>query len=182
MKAKVEVQKLLIDLNAIDQNIRKIDHQKKNHPQLIKITELTARLPSIEASIVENDSQISETKKELSRAEVDVENIAKRVEKDNERLNSGETSAKDLTQIQHEVGTLKSKQKELEEVEISILEKIEDLEHKKSGMQEILSQVKDEISQLNTLIKKDFSKANSEISVFTTERNEIVSKIDKALI
>ena len=55
MKAKVEVQKLLIDLNAIDKNIRKIDHQKKNHPQLMKITELTARLPSIEASIVEND-------------------------------------------------------------------------------------------------------------------------------
>ena len=182
MKAKVEVQKLLIDLNAIDQNIRKIDHQKKNHPQLMKITELTARLPSIEASIVENDSQINETKKELSRAEVDVENIAKRVEKDNERLNSGETSAKDLTQIQHEIGTLKSKQKELEEVEISILERIEDLDHKKSGMQEILTQVKNEISDLNTLIKNDFSKANGDIAVFATERNEVVSKIDKALI
>ena len=49
-------------------------------------------------------------------------------------------------------------------------------------MQEILSQVKDEISQLNTLIKNDFSKANSEISIFTTKRNEVVSKIDKALI
>ena len=182
MKAKVEVQKLLVDLNAIDQNIRKIDHQKKNHPKLMKITELTARLPSIEASIVENDSQINETKKELSRAEVDVENIAKRVEKDNERLNSGETSAKDLTQIQHEIGTLKSKQKELEEVEISILEIIEDLEHKKSGLQEILTQVKDEISQLNTLIKDDFSRANSEIAVFTTNRNEVVSKIDKSLV
>lgn len=182
MKAKVEVQKLLVDLNAIDQNIRKIDHQKKNHPQLMKITELTARLPSIEASIVENDSQISEKKKELSRAEVDVENIAKRVEKDNERLNSGETSAKDLTQIQHEIGTLKSKQKELEEVEISILEIIEDLEHKKSGLQEILTQVKDEIGQLNTLIKDDFSRANSEIAVFITNRNEVVSKIDKSLV
>ena len=107
MKAKVEVQKLLIDLNAIEQNIRKIDHQKKKHPKLMKITELTARLPSIEASIVENDSQISETKKELSRAEVDVENIAKRVAKDNERLNSRETSAKDLTQIQHQIISVK---------------------------------------------------------------------------
>jgi predicted nucleic acid-binding Zn-ribbon protein len=149
---------------------------------LSKITELTARLPSIEASIVENESQINETKKELSRAEVDVENIAKRVKKDNERLNSGETSAKDLTQIQHEIGTLKSKQKELEEVEISILEIIEDLEHKKSGLQEILTQVKDEISQLNTSIKDDFSKANSEIAAFTTNRNEVVSKIDKSLV
>jgi predicted nucleic acid-binding Zn-ribbon protein len=182
MKAKVEVQKLLIGLNTIDQNIRKIEHQKKNHPQLMKITELTARLPSIEASIVENDSQINETKKELSRAEIDVENVAKRVEKDIERLNSGETSARDLTQIQHEIGTLKSKQKELEEVEISILEIIEDLEHKKRVLQEILAQVKYEISQLNTLIKDDFSKANSEIAVFTTNRNEIVSKIDKSLV
>ncbi len=52
----------------------------------MKITELTARVPSIEASIVENDSQITETKKEVSKAEIDVENISKRVQKDKERL------------------------------------------------------------------------------------------------
>ena len=182
MRAANESQKLLIELSSIDQKITRLSNQKQNHPQLRKIAELTARLPSIEASIVENDSRINETKKELARAEVDVENIAKRVEKDNERLNSGETSAKDLTQIQHEIGTLKSKQKDLEEVEISILEILEDLEHKKSGLQEILTQVKDEISQLNTLIKDDFSRANSEIVVFTTNRNEVVSKIDKSLV
>jgi predicted nucleic acid-binding Zn-ribbon protein len=182
MRAAHESQKLLIELSSFDQKVSRLSNQKQNHPQLSKITELTARLPSIEASIVENESQINETKKELSRAEVDVENIAKRVKKDNERLNSGETSAKDLTQIQHEIGTLKSKQKELEEVEISILEIIEDLEHKKSGLQEILTQVKDEISQLNTSIKDDFSKANSEIAAFTTNRNKVVSKIDKSLV
>jgi predicted nucleic acid-binding Zn-ribbon protein len=104
MKAKVESQRLLLDLNSIDQSISKLDYQKKNHPQLMKITELTARVPSIEASIVENDSQITETKKEVSKAEIDVENISKRVQKDKERLSSSETSAKDLTQIQHEIG------------------------------------------------------------------------------
>jgi len=182
MRAAHESQKLLIELSLFDQKISRLSNQKQNHPQLRKITELTARLPSIEASIVENDSQINEKKKELARAEVDVENITKRVKKDNERLNSSETSAKDLTQIQHEIGTLKNKQKELEEVEISILEIIEDLEHKKRGLQEISTQVKDEISQLNTLIKYDFSRANSEIAVFTTNRNEVVSKIDKSLV
>jgi len=65
MKAKVESQRLLLDLNSIDQSIFKLDYQKKNHPQLMKITELTARVPSIEASIVENDSQIPETKTEV---------------------------------------------------------------------------------------------------------------------
>ena len=182
MRAANESQKLLIELSSIDQKITRLSNQKQNHPQLRKIAELTARLPSIEASIVENDSRINETKKELARAEVDVENIAKRVEKDNERLNSGETSAKDLTQIQHEIGTLKNKQKDLEEVEISILEILEDLDHKKSGLQEILIQVNDEINQLNILIKGDFSKANSDIAVFTTNRNKVVAKIDKSLV
>ena len=182
MRAANESQKLLIELSSIDQKITRLSNQKQNHPQLRKIAELTARLPSIEASIVENDSRINETKKELARAEVDVENIAKRVEKDNERLNSGETSAKDLTQIQHEIGTLKSKQKDLEEVEISILEILEDLDHKKSGLQEILIQVNDEINQLNILIKGDFSKANCDIAVFTTNRNKVVAKIDKSLV
>jgi predicted nucleic acid-binding Zn-ribbon protein len=182
MKAKVESQRLLLDLNSIDQSISKLDYQKKNHPQLMKITELTARVPSIEASIVENDSQITETKKEVSKAEIDVENISKRVQKDKERLASSETSAKDLTQLQHEIGTLESKQKELEEVQIEFLEKVEDLEHKKRGLQEILEQVKAEISELNTSIKADFEQANQEIVIFATERQTVVGKIEKELV
>ena len=182
MKAKVESQRLLLDLNSIDQSISKLDYQKKNHPQLMKITELTARVPSIEASIVENDSQIIETKKEVSKAEIDVENISKRVQKDKERLASSETSAKDLTQIQHEIGTLESKQKELEEVQIEFLEKVEDLEHKKRGLQEIVEQVKEEISELNIAIKADFEKANKEIVTFSTERLTVISKVEKDLL
>jgi predicted nucleic acid-binding Zn-ribbon protein len=182
MKAKVESQRLLLDLNSIDQSISKLDYQKKNHPQLMKITELTARVPSIEASIVENDSQIIETKKEVSKAEIDVENISKRVQKDKERLASSETSAKDLTQIQHEIGTLDSKQKELEEVQIEFLEIVEDLEHKKRGLQEIVEQVKAEISELNIAIKADFEKANKEIATFSTERQTVISKVEKDLL
>ena len=182
MKARIESQRLLIDLNSLDQSISKLNYQKKNHPQLMKITELTARVPSIEASIVENDSQITETKKEVSKAEIDVENISKRVQKDKERLASSETSAKDLTQIQHEIGTLEGKQKELEEVQIEFLEKVEDLEHKKRGLQEILEQLKAEISELNTSIKDDFEKANKEIANFARERQIVVGKIENELI
>ena len=134
MRASAESQRLLIDLNAIDQSIMKLEFQKKNHPQLMKITELTARVPSVEASIVENDSLILEIKKDVSKAEIDVENISKRVEKDRQRLSLSETSAKDLTQIQHEIGTLESKLKELEEIELEFLEKVEDLNHKKTGL------------------------------------------------
>lgn len=182
MRAKVESQKLLIDLSAIDQMISKLDYQKKNHPQLMKITELTARVPSIEASIVENDSKLLEIKKEVSKAEIDVENISKRLEKDRERSSSNETSAKDLIQLQHEIGTLEAKMKELEEVEIEFLEKVEDLDHKKLSLKSILMQVEQEISELNTAIKFDFAKANSEIALKVDERNNIISKIDDFLV
>jgi len=87
-----------------------------------------------------------------------------------------------LTQIQHEIGTLESKQKELEEVQIEYLEKVEDLEHKKRGLQDILYQVKSEISELNTLIKTDFEKANKEIATFATERQTVVGKVENQLV
>ena len=182
MKASIESQRLLIDLNSLDQSLSKIDYQKKNHPHLKEITELTARVPSIEASIVENDSQLTEAKKEVSKSEIDVENISKRLQKDKERMSSSQTSAKDLTQIQHEIGTLESKQKELEEVQIEYLEKVEDLEHKKRGLQDILYQVKSEISELNTLIKTDFEKANKEIATFAAERQTVVGKVENQLV
>ena len=182
MRATIESQKLLIDLNSIDQNIAKLDHQKKNHPQLIKITELIARVPSIEASIVENDSLILEIKKDISKAEIDVENITKRINKDRERLSSSQTGAKDLIQIQHEVGTLGNKLRELEEVEIEFLEKLEDLEHKKNGLIDILKQMTSDIENLNTNIKADFDNANKEISVLVQDRNLITSRLEKSLI
>ena len=70
----------------------------------------------------------------------------------------------------------------MEEVQIEFLEKVEDLEHKKRGLQEILEQVKAEISELNIAIKADFEKANKEIATFSTERQIVISKVEKDLL
>ena len=59
---------------------------------------------------------------------------------------------------------------------------MEDLEHKKQGLQEILEQLKAEISELNTSIKADFEKANREIANFATDRQIVVGKIENELI
>ncbi len=182
MRANVEDQRKLLDIDALDQHIATLIFQKKSNPDIATITEMTARSPAIETSIVETDSQILEVKKLVSKAEVDVENITKRLEKDRARLNSDQTSAKELTQLQHEISTLENKEKELEEVELEHMEKLDDLEHKKSGLTDMLNQVKSEISQLNDKIKANFATLDNEIINLTSERNVIAELLPQDLL
>jgi hypothetical protein len=181
MNVASEIQLKLVELASLDQNIKNGEYKKKSHPQLIKITELTLNLPNIEALIVENDSLINETKKELAKAEIDVEHIAKRIENDTQRLNSSATSAKDLVQLDHEIGTLKAKISGLEEVELSVLEKIEDYEFKKKGLEELKNKVKQDIHELDQAIKADFKIFDKDIKESQESKKELVKTFSEEI-
>ncbi|MFM8672705.1 MAG: hypothetical protein ACKODD_05290, partial [Candidatus Nanopelagicus sp.] len=54
-------------------------------------------------------------------SEVDVETVTDRIKKDEARLASGNSTPKELEQLQHEIVSLKKRQEELEEIELEIL-------------------------------------------------------------
>jgi predicted nucleic acid-binding Zn-ribbon protein len=72
-------------------------------------------------------TQIADFEREQQRADVDVEQVRQRKDRDQRRLDAGQVSSpKELESLQSEIASLDRRQASLEEVELEIMERLED--------------------------------------------------------
>ncbi|MGA1159389.1 MAG: zinc ribbon domain-containing protein, partial [Candidatus Nanopelagicaceae bacterium] len=104
---------------------------------------------------------------ELSKSEIDVEQVIARIEKDEKRLASGGGTPKELEQIQHELGTLARRRSELEDVELEIMVRIEEVNSRIIALKEKIS-----------VLQSDSLKLQSDLSL---EKNQLDSAKQQSL-
>lgn len=182
MKVLPEIQKKLIDLASLDFQIISINSKIQNHPLRSRITELQSRIPGIEATKVENQSKIEETKKQINRIEIDADNVKKRLESDKNRLNSSQTNPKQLPQIQHEIETMTGKLNEIENLELDFLSELEELNLNQENLVKIVKEIVTELNQQKDNLDRDLDQLNKELSVFKDTRNNLVINFEPELI
>lgn len=182
MKVLPEIQKKLIDLASLDFQIISINSKIQNHPLRSRITELQGRIPGIEATKVENQSKIEETKKQINRIEIDADNVKKRLESDKNRLNSSQTNPKQLPQIQHEIETMTGKLNEIENLELDFLSELEELTLNQENLVKIVKEIVTELNQQKDNLDRDLDQLNKELSVFKDTRNNLVINFEPELI
>lgn len=182
MKVLPEIQKKLIDLASLDFQIISINSKIQNHPLRARITELQGRIPGIEATKVENQSKIEETKKQINRIEIDADNVKKRLESDKNRLNSSQTNPKQLPQIQHEIETMTGKLNEIENLELDFLSELEELNLNQENLVKIVKEIVTELNQQKDNLDRDLDQLNKELSVFKDTRNNLVINFEPELI
>ena len=119
---------------------------------------------------------------DLRRSEVDVEQVADRMKKDEVRLAAGTGSPKDLETLQHELVTLAKRKAELEDGELEIMmrhdaakERVATLKSDEEGL------VKLEL-ELNIRIENAKTEIAKEISLRQSERTLVLPKIGTELL
>jgi predicted nucleic acid-binding Zn-ribbon protein len=81
------------------------------------------------------ETQLDDTQRELTKAEQDVDQVRQRAARNQKLLDSGSVgSAKDLTNLQHEIGSLAKRQSDLEDVVLEIMERLESAQTRVSEM------------------------------------------------
>ena len=113
MKATPQDQERLLELQQIDTHILQAEHRNKNLPELAEIAQLDNEISELSAQSNQLNVDGSDIKRELAKAEEDVNQVRIRKQKDESRLASGTGSAKDLENLQHEVATLERRIGEL---------------------------------------------------------------------
>ena len=124
MKATPQDQNLLIELQLIDSQITQAKAKLASLPELEQIAAIHARLENTAVELTVVETELADVVIDLRRCEVDVEQIEDRIKKDENRLNSGAGSPKELEQTQHELVTLAKRKAELEDVELEIMVKV----------------------------------------------------------
>ncbi len=125
MKADPKDQQRLLDLQAIDTALRQLAHRKKNLPEFAEVDGLTKVIGALEDERVRAEVDLDDLDRDIARLEREVDSVRQRHDRDKQRLDDGRLPPRELTALEHEMGSLKRRQSELEDAELELMEKRE---------------------------------------------------------
>jgi len=126
VKASPEAQLRLLELADIDAELGRVEHRRRGLPQHGELVRLEARDSELRDSTAALTAQISDLRREQTKAEADVEQVRSRIDRDRQRLDSGMVnSPRELENLQSEVQSLQRRQSDLEEVVLDVMERFE---------------------------------------------------------
>lgn len=123
--APVADQRRLLDLQDLDTRVDQLAHRRRTLPVLATLTELESRLADLGTAVVASRTAASDLRRELAKAESDVEQVRARAVRDQARLDSGQASVKDVQALTAELASLARRQGDLEDVELAVMERLE---------------------------------------------------------
>lgn len=182
MKATPLDQERLLELQKIDTQIFQAHHRAQNLPEKGEISKLSNEI--LELTVERNQVSVdqSDIKRELAKAEVDVEQVRLRKQKDESRLASGTGSAKDLENLQHEVATLERRIAELEEIELEVMVRSEGIEKSITALAAEISTLETHKSSIETVANEKFEAISKELEKYQRVRRDLASSINSELL
>lgn len=126
--APVADQHRLLEVQALDTRAQQIAHQRATHPARAAVTEAAAAATELGERLVVARTAVGDARRELTKAETDVEQVRARAQRDQRRVDSGAVTVKDVQAISSELEALAKRQSVLEDAELEVMERVEGLE------------------------------------------------------
>lgn len=182
MKASPHDQRQILNTASLDQRTTALDHKAQTLAEHSLLANVTTKSHNVRDLRIGAQTELSDVKRELLRAEADVEQIVMRITRDEARLNGGSASPKELEQLQHEVGTLSARRAELEEVELEVMMRIDDINVRIVELSEQETNFAAEIDDLEIRKENALAAFNSELELIAKERSETLAQVAPELI
>jgi predicted nucleic acid-binding Zn-ribbon protein len=127
MRADAAAQLRLLDLQDLDTVLGQLAHRRRAVPQIAELVALDARAGELRDHEVAVRTSVSDLEREMNKAEADVAQVRERIARDQAMLDTGSVaSARQLEDLQHEIGNLARRVSDLEDAELEVMEKLED--------------------------------------------------------
>jgi predicted nucleic acid-binding Zn-ribbon protein len=172
LKASPEAQARLLDLQALDTKLAQLTHRAKALPQHAAIAKLQSQIDALRIEQLERAGAREDVAIELGRIESDVAVVAARIARDTERAQHS-TSAKDAQAFEHELANLAKRQYDLEEIELTVMEKLDERE---SALAATLARIDDLLAQIAAIV------AERDAELVVLEGEIAGARVDRATI
>lgn len=182
MKASPSDQVAILELQRLDNQLASLAQREANLPEAAALSSVTIKRNNIRDLRIAAETERADVKRELLRAEADVEQIVTRINRDEARLISGSSTPKELEQTQHELVTLNARRAELEEAELTIMVTVEDLNNRISVLTVEEDLLNSEISECEIKYENAITLLINERESINGERSKVSSSIAAELI
>jgi predicted nucleic acid-binding Zn-ribbon protein len=182
MKATPSDQRSVLDIQNFDFTTTSLNAKAAGLPEIAAIASLTIKANNARDLRIAAETELSDVKRELSRAETDVEQVVSRITRDESRLASGTGAAKELEQLQHELVSLNNRRSELEEVELEIMMRVDGIKERISTLQEEEATLALEIANLEISKENALTVIGADLSAAAQERTKTVASVNPELI
>ncbi len=162
LKASPDDQEHLLELQAIDTRLTQLDHRAKTSPEIAVLVGLASEVGALRVEQLAAMGAVEDAKLELGRIESDVAVVEARIRRDTDRL-QGSSSVKDVAGLESELAGLRKRQFDLEEIELSVMERLEGLESNAGRLAAAIAGVEGKIATSE-------SDRDAALGVLTSER------------
>lgn len=159
----------MIELQDLDLQLAQLEHQAKTLPVLKALAQAQEGHDSHQVLAIASATEKSDIEVELHRSESDVEQVVSRIAKDQQYVDSGAASAKDLQNLLGELESLNRRKQELEEVELEIMVRVDEADSRRQEHERERDRFAAEVDKLS----KERDGALAEIDVKRAEISAI---------
>lgn len=128
MKADPAVQRRLLELANADAELARIEHRRRTLPEIAEIAAAELALRAKRDAQVAVQTTLTDLEREVKRQEKEIDAVRAREDRDRNLLTDGTVSAKQLTDLEHELATLQRRQTSLEDDLLELMERREAVE------------------------------------------------------
>jgi len=181
LKASPDEQALLLDIQAIDTKLQQLEHRSKSLPEHAALQKLAAENSQLLVTLAEQKGILEDARIELKRVESDVEVVEARINRDSARL-QGSSSVKDVAALEQELAALKKRQFDLEEIELTVMEKVEQQDAVVGHLGEQAGTLQGQMADLEGIRDSSMKLLDEERANALANRGAITARISEDLL
>jgi predicted nucleic acid-binding Zn-ribbon protein len=128
VKADPAVQRKLLELADVDAELSRVEHRRRTLPELVEVADAEKAVQAKRDARVASDTTLADLDREVKRQEKEIDAVRSREDRDRGLLAGGTVSAKQMTDLEHELATLQRRQGTLEDELLELMERREAVE------------------------------------------------------
>ncbi|MCS5733853.1 zinc ribbon domain-containing protein [Herbiconiux daphne] len=181
MKAPALEQRKLLDLQAADNRIAQLQHTLRTLPQEVRLAELQRDSVAARQEFGGVNGELEDARAEIARVEADIDTVAAREKRDRERLQAS-SSSKDIQGLEHELASLKVRRSNLEDIELAVMERVEEIEQRLAAITARRDDIATEERLLAAQRDEQRDRVAAQLEVAKSERSAIAGGIGAELL
>ncbi len=181
LTASPDVQRVLLDVQALDTTLQQLAHRERSLPERAVVDTLTAEADVMREFVIQRRGELEDARLELGRVESDVAVVEARIARDGDRLQAS-SSVKDIAGLEHELESLRGRLGDLEEIELSVMEKVEAIETELASATASLEAHQQQLAEAEAARDAALATIAAEVAAARSQRAAIVATVPDDLM